>query len=307
MIKFKVLAFCFINLCLNSSASVLIFTHSFNRPDFIEWQYKTFKKFLEDDFEYIVFNDAKSEPLNSQITLMCQRYKIKCIRIPQNIHSYDAPGARHQDSIHYSLTSLILKGNGLVLMIDSDMFLVQPFSIARFMRGYDLIAVPQTRPNDVLYLWPGLVFMDLRTLPNKEMMDWHGGSVNGSLVDTGGQMHHYLKNNPQLKIKFINSITLPIQQHLMCDECQKSMSIICSHHEDIVNKVGYDAKAMYKIDKKMMNFLEHSKERNMLWALFLDNCFLHYCAATWYFEGLDNKNELLRLYMNDLLEENYPA
>jgi hypothetical protein len=31
------------------SEQVLIITYSYNRPDFIEWQYKTLEKFLLDD------------------------------------------------------------------------------------------------------------------------------------------------------------------------------------------------------------------------------------------------------------------
>lgn len=39
-------------------AKIRILTFHYNKPDFIEWQYKTFKRFLMDDFELIVFNDA---------------------------------------------------------------------------------------------------------------------------------------------------------------------------------------------------------------------------------------------------------
>ena len=60
MITIKYL-FCNIFLLANvltTQTKVLIFTYSYNKPEFIELQYKTFKKFLLDDHELIVFNDA---------------------------------------------------------------------------------------------------------------------------------------------------------------------------------------------------------------------------------------------------------
>ena len=47
-------------LLLNASIlypQILICTFAYNRPDFIEIQYLTFKKFLMDDFKLVVFND----------------------------------------------------------------------------------------------------------------------------------------------------------------------------------------------------------------------------------------------------------
>ena len=67
-------------------AKVLIFTYAYNRPEFIETQYKTFKKFLLDEYEYVVFNDAIEPVLKKKIELMCEKLQIRCILIPQEIH-----------------------------------------------------------------------------------------------------------------------------------------------------------------------------------------------------------------------------
>lgn len=52
---------------------VLIITHVHSRPDFIELHDKTFKAFLKDDFEYIVFNDAPNTNMSKQIEQMCHK------------------------------------------------------------------------------------------------------------------------------------------------------------------------------------------------------------------------------------------
>ena len=51
-------------LCLFSSMAlaqkeVLIITTVFNQPSFIELQDKTFKIFMEDRYQFVVFNDAR--------------------------------------------------------------------------------------------------------------------------------------------------------------------------------------------------------------------------------------------------------
>ena len=63
-------------LLFNSSihAKILIYTFAYNRPDFIEIQYHTFKKFLKEEFELVVFNDARKEEMKQEIDSMCKKY-----------------------------------------------------------------------------------------------------------------------------------------------------------------------------------------------------------------------------------------
>lgn len=70
--------------CAPLYTKVLIFTYSYNRPDFIEIQYRTFQNFLEDDYKFVVFNDASNVELETKINLTCKNLNIECIRIPPN-------------------------------------------------------------------------------------------------------------------------------------------------------------------------------------------------------------------------------
>ena len=65
-----------------------------NNPIFIEIQYKTLKKYLKNDYEYIVFNDAKPYPdltngddanIRKEIEELCKKLDIKCINIIKQI------------------------------------------------------------------------------------------------------------------------------------------------------------------------------------------------------------------------------
>ena len=58
---------------------VLIVTHSYNKPDFIELQYKLFKKFLHDDYDFVVFNDASNATFENAISAICKALNIVCL------------------------------------------------------------------------------------------------------------------------------------------------------------------------------------------------------------------------------------
>src|ERR1700733_4465594 len=121
---------------LVASKNVLIMTYSFNRPDFIEIQDKTFKKFLKDDYTFVVFNDAPQEEVANQIIETCNRLNLPCIRIPQSIHDapylqrwpgedYHHPCVRCANVVQFSLNTLGFDRDRIVMIIDSDMFLVK--------------------------------------------------------------------------------------------------------------------------------------------------------------------------------------
>ena len=72
-----------------------IVTAVVNNPQFIEIQYHTLKKYFKGDYEFIVFNDAKTFPdftngdditIKTQIEEMCATLQIQCIPIPNDHH-----------------------------------------------------------------------------------------------------------------------------------------------------------------------------------------------------------------------------
>ncbi len=227
----KKLAFLLVlTVIFTAQARLLVMTHSHNRPDFIKIQYHTFKKFLKDDYEFIVFNDAPSDNMRQQIEQMCNKYGLRCIRIPQEIHTYaylhrlprerfNHPCVRCANVVQYSLNEYGLAHDDLVAIIDSDMFLVKEFSIRDYMNQKDLAGVHQTRDNNVEYIWNGLIFFDMRTLPNKPLINFNCGEVNNTPVDVGGQMHHYLKHTPEARVRFI-------QQDYVANHAHKSIAML---------------------------------------------------------------------------------
>ena len=150
---------------------VLIITHHYNRPDFIELQKKTFDFFLKDDYEFVIFNDAPNQSMKIKIEQKCLQLGLHCIRIPQHLHASDnSPGSRHIHGMDYSFQVLGYDHDDIVMLIDSDMFLIKPFCIREYMEGNALVGRRTWREKNgkrVTHLSPILDFMDMPNLPNK--------------------------------------------------------------------------------------------------------------------------------------------
>lgn len=85
-----------------ATGKVLIMTYVHSRPDFIETHAQTFKAFLQDEYEYVVFNDAPNDDMCRQMEHTCRKLGVRCIRVPQHLHNgRQTPNYRHCDeNIH---------------------------------------------------------------------------------------------------------------------------------------------------------------------------------------------------------------
>ena len=170
------------------------------------------------------------------------------------------------------------------------------------MEGCDIAAVPQQYPNDVFYLFPGLVFMDMRSMPNKETIDWHWQYINGIGTDTGGRTHYYLKNNPTLRLKHIK--TVRVRADVVCDECKRVGSLICGHLKDCIdNYPSWDLEAVNSLDAASEKLMKRQPVGDL--EFLLDNHFFHYRRASWESEqDSRDKRDLINEYFNNLIKNN---
>ncbi len=197
-----------LNSFLSAQEKVLIISHHHAQPFFVEIQAKTFKKFIRDEYEFVIFNDGKTPEIAEEIDRLCKENNIRCIRIDQSLHDrpymtrfpgedYNHPCVRCANVVQYSLDVLGFDYGGPVVVMDSDMFPVKPISFREYLQDYDLVGVPQSRPCGsekavVHYIWNGLVMFNMPNLPERSSMNFNCGLVEGYSVDVGGHMHYYL-------------------------------------------------------------------------------------------------------------------
>lgn len=170
----------FLALGLSSlSAKVRILSFHYNQADFIEMQYLSLKKFLKDDFELIIFNDAKTKENERWIQDMCDEYGIQCVRYQSQWHldnpwntylkmrleepstvgywGWNAsttieqlaqhPSVRHSHVIQYALDHYGYDHDDIVVILDGDNFLIKPISIRELLGDNDIVGFNQ-RPDE---------------------------------------------------------------------------------------------------------------------------------------------------------------
>lgn len=300
----KLLLLSFLVVTVDAFGIIKLFSYAHNRPDFIELQYLTFKKFLIDEHELVIFNDAPDQNMSNIIESVCKNLKIQCVRIPQEIHSkpylprpsygpfaeYQQGSVRNCNVVQYSLNVMGFDHDDIVGLIDSDIFLVKKFSIREYMAGYDIAAWKRMcyelfgscsgthRNNHFGYLWIGLVFLDMRTMPNKRTINFNCGIVEGVMVDSGGFTRNYLKNNPKARVKFFDKV---YPTSIMCADCLRSRKV-CTHNRGVLEQRGFAESSIYFLQTSPFFGYAADPELGPDWFLemFIDDTFFHYRGGT---------------------------
>lgn len=274
MNKFCIIACTLVLLPTLVLPKILIITHNYNQPNFVEIQYTTFKHFMLDEFEYVVFNDASKEPVASEIDQMCQNYGIRSIHVPQTNravvpkHTFPQACTRHAQAFQYSMEVLGFNHDDILMVVDSDMFLIKPFSPRSFLEGYD-IAGAAWRVDPVVYLWPGLMFFRMNVLPDRETMQFFPGKIKERAVDTGGYFYYYLEAHPDLKVLFFQEGRMFVDRNLslyisrpsssgqqcqagtqMCNACKQNHAKICSHTAAMLQERNFDQRIIDSVVAK---------------------------------------------------------
>jgi len=262
-----------------------IITAVVNNIDFIIIQYHTLKKYFKGNFEFIVFNDAKSYPdstnfgyvsIKEKIELICAELNIKCINIPNEHHKIMKDASqRTADSMNYILKYQIANPDKY-LLIDSDMFLVDYFDI-NIYSNYDCAIVLQTRnENKIHYFWNGIFYFDIDKMKNINLLNWNCSPG----CDTGGMTQEWLKTQKNDNIYFIK-------------------------HRSSGNWNGLNIPDKLKNNIQLTNFLQNDirNKDGMFFCELYNDVFLHYRAGSnWRGEGYNLHNSLTNLLKKALLE-----
>lgn len=259
-----------------TNEKLLIMTSIANHADFIKVQNNTLNKFLKDDYEYIVFNDAFDEKESKEITDTCLELGILCMRIPQEnrgtpswmLKEYsqfveDYPwwsmmAFRHEQAISYMMRTKGFDHEGIVVLLDADLFLITDFSIANFLEDYDIAGVRLGYEPNRLHFWPGLMFFRMDRLPNKETMEFAPVMTKELTLNTGGSLYRYLEANPDVKKLFFKQKGRLLFNHdfsaryvlaagnhesIQCQSC-RGTDKKCCHIVEVLKELGFREKTL---------------------------------------------------------------
>lgn len=195
-------------------AKILVFVPVYNRPDFIEWQHALFKKFLKDDYELMIFNDADNDLMEQTIEKTCTNLGITYIRMPQELHNVDpktdrwCPGYRHGEVLQYAFDHYGYDHDDIVAVFDSDMFLIREWSIREFLGDCEIngSVVYGDPTSQITGVCVHFLMMNMPKLPDRRSFGFKSRAENG-YQEVGADSVPYFNTHKNLKIKPSYSMT----------------------------------------------------------------------------------------------------
>ena len=178
-----------------------IITITTGDTSFLDIQMKSFKKFLNCPYEFIVFNGCSSisefsndfnENALKNVESFCQINNIKFINcfnlVKQYIYDKQPNGSGRHACILHVVFDYIKKNPDQYFMIDSDMFFIDNYDLEG-LKQFKSAIVLHERP-DLKYLWPNLWYIDSSQFDDLEEIK-HFAPVNGG--DCGAQTEFWLE------------------------------------------------------------------------------------------------------------------
>lgn len=264
------------------SAKVRFLTFHYDKPEFIDIQYKTFKKFMLDDYELIVFNDAKDPAIEKSIQETCDKYGIQCIRFNQewheeaplnykiaewlkdpkifNPHTFISPNprdigkqpsVRHCHVIKYAMENFGYNHDDIVGLVDGDAFPIRPLSVRSLLSDCDIAGI---RKNyyPIEYLWVVFMVFDMRSFPNKKDLIFDLAVVDNMIHDTGSNLYHFLLDNPHIRCKKYDGLT---GNNFPDKSVDALLSAGFSEPEiDLIQKENTKIPVEFHLDKRLLHF-----------------------------------------------------
>mmetsp|Transcript_6847 Transcript_6847/g.10785 ORF Transcript_6847/g.10785 Transcript_6847/m.10785 type:complete len:212 (+) Transcript_6847:182-817(+) len=91
-------------------------------------------------------------------------------------------------------------------LLEGDIFPIDHFAPLEFMKGYNIAGTHQGRMHRetgflLRYLWVGCLLIDLRGLPNKDLLDMKRTVVGDVGGDTAAALHHFFAASPEVKVR----------------------------------------------------------------------------------------------------------
>ena len=176
-----------------------IFTSVVNRPDFVILQNNLFQKFLKDEYQFHIVDDSIDLNISKQFQNICLENNFLYYRKPERTSVLN-PAQACADAIQWSYDGIIKKNHlsDIVFFCDSDLFLIDEFSISEYMSDAVIAGLPQKR-GSVIYMWNGIMFFNMPLIKDLNI-DFSDGIVEGEMTDVGGHTYYYFeKNNITMK------------------------------------------------------------------------------------------------------------
>lgn len=212
---------------------ISIFSFAVNDKFPIDIAHRYFKKYMKDNFEYIVFNDASNIQMEKNINLITSSNNISCVRVPQEIHKIHNPSSCYATTLNWAVQEYAVKNKcDIIVLVHSDVFPICEVSILDILGENILASTMEFRminEKGVNYLYPAFTIINMNKLNNPSELDF--GLAPG--LDVGGNTQGFIKNHAN-EVKFISHHQITYFMHTLNNEpiakyFEKDLAICRSH------------------------------------------------------------------------------
>ena len=178
---------------------ITIFTLYSNRPDFIKLQKECFRKHLKDKFRWIVANNPYYLSDNpGGIEVECLEENIECLRINHGDNTKEV-SRLVVDSLNFLWQNKIKDTKGLVVIMDSDLFLTKDVSFLELIEGNDMFFCP-SYTDGLIWPWPGFMGFNMDKIMVEDV-SFELLKINDKYADVGSALNTYIqKHNPKINL-----------------------------------------------------------------------------------------------------------
>lgn len=183
---------------------VSVFSFAVNDKFPIDIMYRQFKKYMKEDFDFVLFNDAFDPKMEAAINLATSYNKINCVRVPQNIHNIQNPSEGYASTLNWVVHNYAVQNNcEIIVLLHSDVFPIQDVNISDIIGSNIAASTTEYKilnGEGIIYFYPAFTIINMKLLQNVKDIDF--GLEPG--LDCGGKTKNFIKNNPN-KVKFIEN------------------------------------------------------------------------------------------------------
>lgn len=175
-------------LAISKNTTLLVIVIAFNNKEIIEKQYAHLKKYMSDDFEYVVADNSSDKKVSSELSAWCESENISYVKVPKNPLTGVRASGSHGVALNWCYHNIIQKYTPLHFgFLDHDIFPITKTAVVKSLETA-FYGVIRNRANTYWYLWPGFCFFTYSTLRKYRVnfFPYHAGKKGVTFLDTGG-------------------------------------------------------------------------------------------------------------------------
>ncbi|HVI42034.1 MAG TPA: hypothetical protein VM577_15390 [Anaerovoracaceae bacterium] len=181
---------------------VSIFSFAVNDKFPLDIMARQFKKYMQEEYELILFNDAYDAQMEKNINIVASYNNITCVRVPQNIHQVQNPSECYASTLNWAVREYAVKNNcEIVVLMHSDLFPICDVSISNILGDNIAASTMEFRivnNKGINYFYPAFTIVNMKLLKNPQELDF--GLDPG--LDVGGRTKDFIAKYPN-SVKFL--------------------------------------------------------------------------------------------------------